>query len=109
MSDRRAIRWILGLGALGLVTLSGALTLSWWSSDILARVYAFYAAQTDGNGVSEEDYQRWNILQNLSVTLQSLVTPLLIGTLIAVFALLAVLARRWDLAHRAQDEATAAS
>jgi hypothetical protein len=101
---------MLGLGSLSGVTALAAVACTWWSADLLAQAYAFYTSQTDGNTISDDQYTYWSIVQTNSFTLQSLATPLLIGAIVALIALLAVLARRWDVAHRdGQDEATAAS
>ncbi len=54
-------------------------------------------------------YREVEILSVNSYTLLSLVTPLLVGGMAAVFALLAVLAFRWERRPVAPVQATAAS
>jgi hypothetical protein len=100
---------MLGLGLVGVAAIALAIGVSWWGADLQSQAYTFYTQKTDG-GISQAEYDYWNVVSTNGYTLQTLATPLLIGALVAVFALLAVLARRWDVGHRApQAEPTAAS
>jgi hypothetical protein len=110
MRDRRTLPWMLGLGLVAVVTIGLAIGVNWWGADLTAQAYTFYSSTNSDGGISQAEYDYWNTISTNGYTLQSLATPLLTGSLAAVLTLLAVLARRWDLAHRAaQDEATAAS
>jgi hypothetical protein len=109
MRDRHPLPWMLGLGLVAVVTIALAVGANWWGADLTSQAYSFYSS-TNGGGISQAEYDYWNVISANGYTLQSLAAPLLTGSLAAVLALLAVLARRWDLAHPAdQDVASAAS
>jgi membrane associated rhomboid family serine protease len=110
MSDRRAERGVaprlVALVALALVTSAIAVVLTWVSSDLQIQVNAFYSSQTEQ--VSQEEYDRWNVISTNAYTFVQLATPLLLGAMGALFGLLAVLAFRWER-RKGPGQATAAS
>jgi hypothetical protein len=112
MSDRRPVGWYLGLILLALITITAAVVLTWISSDLQVQVYSFYN-DNQGQEFAEADYQYWETISINSYTLLALATPLLVSGGVALVAMLAVLAFRWEQRQaRGQadlDEATAAS
>jgi ABC-type phosphate/phosphonate transport system permease subunit len=109
MRDRRVVPWLIGMGALALLATALAVVLIWWASELQVQVYEFYS--TNPQVVDQNDYAYWERVGTNAYTLQTLAMPLFLAALVAVFALLAVLARRED-AHAtraAQAEAPAAS
>ena len=108
MNDRRPIGWILGLIVIAIVATTTAVVLTWIASDLQIQVNQFYEGQ-QGELFDEDVYREVEILSVNSYTLLALVTPLLVGGMAAVFALLAVLAFRWERRPVATVQATAAS
>jgi hypothetical protein len=104
MTDRRSIPWIAGLGALVLAVLATAVILLWASSDMTVRSNEFYSTLTGTEQVPDRTYEYWNTISSNAYVLYSVASPLLVGGLTAVFALLAVLARRFDLARSNANE-----
>ena len=109
MIDRRSAPWLAGLAALALSAGTLAVLVSWWSADLASQADAFFFNQTGAETISEEVYRYWGTFSENAYTLQTLVTPLLIGAATAVLALLAVLALRWERKPDAADQVTAAS
>ncbi len=110
MIDRRSAPWLAGLAALALSAGTLAVLVSWWSADLASQADAFFFSQDGTEVISEEVYGFWGRISNNAYTLQTLVTPLLIGAMSAAFAILAVLARLWQLRpRRRQDFAAAAT
>jgi TRAP-type C4-dicarboxylate transport system permease small subunit len=97
MIDRRSIPWIAGLAVLVLAVLATAAILLWVSSDMTVRSNEFYSGLTGTEQVPDRTYEYWNTISSNAYVLYSVAAPLLVGGLTAVFALLAVLARRFDL------------
>lgn len=100
MIDRRMLPWLLGLAALTLGSGALAVVLMWWSSDLQSQVNAFYSAVTGSEQLSDEVYRHWDTLSRAAYTAQAFCPPLLTGCAATLFALPAVLARRWDVTHR---------
>lgn len=108
--------WLGGVAAL--IVGTGVLTV-WllsYSVDLQILVNHFYTTQTNGETLDEDTYRYWDTLSRNSYQLQQLSIPVLVGCMVAIFAFVAVLARRWDVTHgralrvEGQDaEATAAS
>lgn len=116
MIERRMRGWLAGLGALIVGTGALAVWLLSYSVDLQMLVNDFYTSQTSGEPLDEETYRYWDALSRNSYLLQQLSIPVLLSCVVAIFAVVAVLARRWDVARgralrvEGQDaEATAAS
>ncbi len=112
MIDRRSASWLAGLAALALSAGVLALLVNWWAVDLESQAQAFWS-QVGNEQFSEEVYLYWERVSKNGHMLQSLMTPLLIGVLSAVFAILAVLARLWELrpqrGHELAEATTAES
>ncbi|MEO5920853.1 MAG: hypothetical protein ABIQ01_06890 [Pseudolysinimonas sp.] len=94
MSERRPVGWLLGLALIAVAGIGIALVLTWSASEMQIRVNAFWASQTEP--VTDEEYGAWDELSTNSYTMLAIVTPLLTAAAAAIFALLAVLAFRWE-------------
>ncbi len=104
--DRGVAPRLVALAALALVTSATSVVLTWVSSDLQIQVNAFYSSQVEQ--VSQEEYDRWNAVSMNAYTFLQLVTPLLLGAIMAVLGTLAVLALRWERRPAAvQDDAEA--
>ena len=110
--------WLIGLGAVVLVTGGAAVVGLWASGDWNSQANAFYTSQNGTAVLPDDVYRDWDLLQRNAYQVQTLATPLLLVCATALFTLIAVLARRWDVtrgrALRLEDaadqaEATAAS
>ncbi|CAN5372906.1 hypothetical protein BH09ACT4_BH09ACT4_10440 [soil metagenome] len=92
--------WLGGLVALIVVTVAAATVMSWIAADLQQQANDFYTSQDGSAQIADEVYQHWDAISQTAYTLQQLVPPVLLGCSASVFALLAVLARRWDVARR---------
>jgi hypothetical protein len=112
MNERRPIGWYLGLILIAMAAIATAAVLTWIASDMQIRVNEFYSSNPGGL-FDEGEYREWDTISMNSYTLLTLVTPLLTGGGIAVIAMLAVLAYRWEQRRAAgqpvAEEETAAS
>jgi hypothetical protein len=112
MIDRRSLAWLIGIAGLAVGVLAVAVTLLWASADMSVRANEFYSGLTGTEQVPDRTYEYWNTISNTAYVFYSVASPLLAGGLTAVFALLAVLARRFDLSrptvHAEAEDVTAA-
>jgi hypothetical protein len=109
MNSRRPLGWYLGLVVLVIVPVASAVVLVWTSSDQQIQVAEFYNSQENGDAITEEEYRYWDSLSRHAYQMVTVVVPaLLTGAAAAIFALLAVLAFRWERG-RQLAEVTAAS
>jgi hypothetical protein len=116
MSTRRGpVGGYLGLILIFLVLATVSVVLVWVASSQQILVNDFYQSQGAGETITNEEYQYWDTLSRNSYQLTTVVAPtLLTGAVIAVFALLTVLAFRWErrrqlVAATPADEARDAS
>jgi len=112
MIERRALPWLAGLVAMIFAMAGLGFWLLWTAAGIQVQVNKFFSSQVGDQQLSEDIYRYWDRLSTNSYTLSQLATPILAACVIAIFALLAVLARWWDVTRRqttAQDDAAAAS
>jgi hypothetical protein len=109
MRDRRALPGLIGLIGVAVASSSLAIALIWWASELQVQVYEFYS--NNPQAVDEREYAHWERVGQNAYTLQTLAMPLFLAALIAVFALLAVLARNQGAraSRPVQTEAPAAS
>jgi hypothetical protein len=89
--------WLVALVALVLVAVSAAAVLLWVTVELQVQVNAFYSTLGATEQLPEEVYRYWDSLSQNAYLLQQLATPILVGGVATLFALLAVLARRWDV------------
>jgi hypothetical protein len=107
MNRRQPVGWYLALVLLVIVAVTTSVVLLWTSSAQQLEVNDFYATQ-NGEIIDDEEYRYWDSISRHAYTMQSLVAPtLLTGAVVAIFAMLAVLAFRWE--RRRQDAAADAS
>jgi hypothetical protein len=113
MSERRPIGWIVGLIALAAVTFTAAVVLTWVSSDLQIQVNRYWESTNGSEPVAEDVYREWDRISMNAYLMLTLVTPLLMGGIVAIMGLLAVLAFRWErrrqLVAATSADATAAS
>jgi hypothetical protein len=96
MNSRRPTAWYLGLLALIVIPAAIALLQIWVASGDQLRVDAFYASRDDGQ-FTEEEYRYWDAISRNAITLVTVFAPTLFtGAAVAGFALLSVLAFRWE-------------
>ena len=108
MNRRRPVGWYLGLILLVVVPIAIAVVLIWTSSIQQIQINDFYTSQANGDVISDEQYRYWDSLSRHAYTMQTVVAPtLLTGAVAALFALLAVLAFRWE--RKTQRDAPAAT
>jgi hypothetical protein len=105
MTERRPVAPLVGMGVVAVVCVAIALVLTGVSTELQARLLEFYN-QDVSQQIDEQTYREWNRISTVAYSLQSVVMPLFLVSLIAVFAIPAVLARRADLrrARPATDE-----
>lgn len=103
MIDRRSSPWILGLAALVLLVTATAIILLWTSSEMSVRANEFYTSQTGTEPLPDRTYEYWNTVSSNAYVLYTVAAPLFVGALTAAFALLAVLAFRWERRGRVAD------
>jgi hypothetical protein len=107
MSDLR-VAPLIGLGAVTLVCGTAAVVLllvaSGWQ---LEANEIWNSVDPNSSPFTDNDYDRANVLSTNAYTLTTLMTPLLLGGIVAVLAIPAVLAWRWE--RRLTPQATAAS
>lgn len=106
--------WYLGLIAVVVIPVAISLVLIWVASAQQIRVDEFYTSQTGGELISEEEYRYWDSLMRDAYQKVTVVAPsLLTGAAVALFALLGVLAFRWERRRPSgqalADDATPAS
>jgi hypothetical protein len=115
---RRTIPWLAGLAALAIVTATGALVLVWVASDLQVQVNAFYTSLSGTDALPPRTYEYWDALNTRAYLMYTLASPLLLGAIAAILALLATLALLWETAPASeasagsrprQDEVSAAS
>jgi hypothetical protein len=100
MMPRGMRRWVAALLALTVVPAAGALVAIFVGMDLQTQADLFFLSQTGDDIAPDDVWARWNTVQYHGSQLAQLGRPLFTGALIALFALLAVLARRWDAARR---------
>ena len=97
MTRRGPIGWYLGLIAIVVIPVAISVVLIWVASGEQIRVDEFYTSQTGGELISEEDYRYWDSIMRGAYQKVTVVAPsLLTGAAVALFAVLAVLAFRWE-------------
>jgi hypothetical protein len=110
MTERRPVGWMAGLLGLAVAAATTAVVLTWLSSDLQIQANRFWSSQQEP--APQELYEYWDRISMNSYTMMTLVTPLLLGAMAAVLALLAVLAFRWEQrrapARQVAEAATAA-
>jgi hypothetical protein len=97
--------WLAGLVGMIVGTLALSAWMFWISVDLQMDVHHFYTSQNEQ--VEQETYEFWDRVSRNSYTLQTLAIPVLTAGVIAAFALIAVLARRWDVVNRRSVETEA--
>ena len=95
------MRWYLGLIGVGAILIAIAVAVIWFASGQQIRVDEFYTSQQNGEVITNEEYRYWDGLMRAAVQQATVVAPtLLTGAVSAIFALLAVLAFRWERRRR---------
>lgn len=103
MNSRQPLGWYVALVVLVIVAVGTSVMLIWTSAVQEIEVSEFYSQQS-GEIIDDEEYRYWDAISRNAYTMQSVVAPtLLTGAAAAIFALLAVLAFRWE--RRRQDAA----
>jgi hypothetical protein len=106
MNRRQPLGWYAALVLLVVVAIATSVVLLWTSSAQQLEVNDFYSTQ-NGEIIDDEEYRYWDSISRHAYTMQTIVAPtLLTGAVVAIYAMLAVLAFRWE--RRRQDAATAA-
>jgi hypothetical protein len=114
MNSRQPLGWYVALILLVIVAVATSMVLLWTSAVQEIEVSQFYSEQS-GEIIDDEEYRYWDAISRHAYTMQTVVVPTLFtGAAAAIFALLAVLAFRWERRHQIvaptpADEATAAS
>lgn len=96
--SRRMVPWLIGIGSVALVTLAAGLVFAWIAAALQVETNDFYTSYT-GESLEEEVYRYYDQLSMRSYLLAELARPMLFGAVAAALALLAVLARAWDVRH----------
>lgn len=96
------MRWLAGLAAVAATALGLAVWLGWWGAALFHEMDEFYRGST-GTVVHPDDvYRYYDSLSVASAAMQAVLTPLLMGSILAVLGLAAVLALRWERREEAR-------
>jgi hypothetical protein len=98
MTDRRFVPWMAGLIALAVATLGVATWVLWWGSDLLFQVDRFYRTSNGSESIEVSSF--YDRIGSNAFAMTNVASPLLAGTVVAVFGIIAVLALRWQRQHR---------
>lgn len=98
MTDRRWMRWVAGLIALAVVTFGVAVWVLWWGSDLLRQVDVFYRTSNGSESIEVSSF--YDRIGSNAFAMTTVSSPLLAGTVLAAFGVIAVFALRWERQHR---------
>jgi uncharacterized membrane protein YqiK len=101
MTRRGPVGWYLGLIAIVVVFIVLSVVLIWFASGQQILVDEFYTSNASTEPVTDEEYRYWDAIARGAYQQVTVVAPtLLTGAAAAIFALLAVLAFRWERRRR---------
>jgi hypothetical protein len=100
MADRRFFAWMAGLVAIAFATGGVAVWLVWWASDLLQQVDDYYTSPSGTEPAAVQVSEFYDRIGSNAFAMTTVASPLLAGTVFAVFAGVTVLAQRWEWRHR---------
>lgn len=96
MIDRRTLGWLIALVVTGLACAGLAIWLLHWAAELQLQVNHWYTSQ-NGSNYDEVKGAFFDRIGSNAYSMETIASPLLAGTVIAILAAITVLARRWDL------------